>query len=96
MADNSIPVTVLSGILGASKTTVLDHLLRESASRNLAALVNDMGSVNVDAELEGDWTTFDDRFPTFEPPELEGGSDGDGKTEIDGKHDRTAELGIAD
>ncbi|SDK01772.1 GTP-binding protein [Natronorubrum texcoconense] len=51
MPDNSIPVTVLSGILGAGKTTVLNHVLRESGDRELAVLVNDMGEVNVDAEL---------------------------------------------
>ncbi|WP_137291436.1 GTP-binding protein [Natronorubrum halophilum] len=49
-----------------------------------------------DDEREADWTTFDDRFPTFEPPEVEGGSDGDEKAERDGKHDHTEELGIAD
>ncbi|OIB56326.1 GTP-binding protein [Natrialba sp. SSL1] len=49
MMDDSIPVTVLSGTLGAGKTTVLNHLLHES-DRDLAVLVNDMGEVNVDAE----------------------------------------------
>ncbi|NUB90787.1 GTP-binding protein [Haloterrigena sp. SYSU A558-1] len=51
MPDNPIPVTVLSGILGAGKTTTLNHVLRESDDRDLAVLVNDMGEVNVDAEL---------------------------------------------
>ncbi|WIV66840.1 GTP-binding protein [Natrialbaceae archaeon AArc-T1-2] len=51
MVDDSIPVTVLSGTLGAGKTTVLNHVLRESDERDLAVLVNDMGEVNVDADL---------------------------------------------
>ncbi|MXV62010.1 GTP-binding protein [Natronorubrum sp. JWXQ-INN-674] len=51
MEEKTIPVTVLSGTLGAGKTTTLNHLLRESGDRDLAVLVNDMGEVNVDADL---------------------------------------------
>jgi len=51
MAEKTIPVTVLSGTLGAGKTTVLNHLLAASDERDIAVLVNDMGEVNVDAEL---------------------------------------------
>ncbi|WP_323173573.1 GTP-binding protein [Natrialba sp. PRR66] len=51
MKEQTIPVTVLSGTLGAGKTTTLNHVLRESDNRDLAVLVNDMGEVNVDADL---------------------------------------------
>ncbi|ARS88311.1 GTP-binding protein [Natrarchaeobaculum aegyptiacum] len=51
MEAKTIPVTVLSGTLGAGKTTTLNHVLRESGDRDLAVLVNDMGEVNVDADL---------------------------------------------
>jgi G3E family GTPase len=52
MTDSSdpIPATVLSGSLGAGKTTIVNHLLSET-DRRLAVVVNDVGELNVDREL---------------------------------------------
>ncbi|MFT6674874.1 MAG: cobalamin biosynthesis protein CobW [Sulfitobacter sp.] len=48
---NKIPVTVITGFLGAGKTTLIRHLMTNAGGRRLAVLVNEFGTVGVDGDI---------------------------------------------
>lgn len=49
MTTRRVPVIVLAGFLGSGKTTLLNHLLRRSHGTRIGAVVNDFGSIEIDA-----------------------------------------------
>ncbi|MDJ0558801.1 MAG: GTP-binding protein, partial [Microcystis sp. M53599_WE4] len=48
---HKIPVTVITGFLGAGKTTLIRHLLQNNQGRRVAVMVNEFGEVGIDGDL---------------------------------------------
>ena len=49
--DQRIPITLLSGFLGAGKTTLINHLLSDPDAGRIAVIVNEFGEIGIDGDL---------------------------------------------
>ena len=48
---SKVPVTIVTGFLGAGKTTLISHLIRHAGGRRLAVVVNEFGTLGVDGDI---------------------------------------------
>ena len=51
MEFKTVPITLITGYLGSGKTTLINHILKNANNHKMAVIVNDLGDINIDAEL---------------------------------------------
>ena len=51
MSVAKVPCTIVTGFLGAGKTTLVRHVLQNADGRRLAVIVNEFGDVGIDGEI---------------------------------------------
>ena len=49
-----IPVSVLTGFLGAGKTTLVNYILREQSEYKFGLIINEVGEIGIDGQLVQD------------------------------------------
>ena len=59
-STTKLPVTVVTGFLGAGKTTLVRHLLKNNQGRRIAVIVNEFGEVGIDGEVLRDCQVCDE------------------------------------
>ncbi|MEL6940941.1 MAG: cobalamin biosynthesis protein CobW [Cyanobacteria bacterium J06598_1] len=64
---SKLPVTVVTGFLGAGKTTLVRHLLQNNQGRRIAVIVNEFGEVGIDGELLRDCQVCDEEETVAAP-----------------------------
>jgi G3E family GTPase len=55
--DDTTPITVITGFLGAGKTTFVNYILKEQNQWKICVLENEFGEVSIDDGL-GTWQTY--------------------------------------
>jgi len=48
---SKVPVTIVTGFLGAGKTSLISHLIRNAGGRRLAVIVNEFGTLGIDGDI---------------------------------------------
>jgi len=51
MLQTSVPVTIITGYLGAGKTTLINHLLGQHHGKRYAVIINEFGDLGIDGDL---------------------------------------------
>ena len=51
MEFKTVPITLITGYLGSGKTTLINNILKNAKGHKMAVIVNDIGEINIDADL---------------------------------------------
>ncbi len=51
MSHKKIPVLIVTGFLGAGKTTIINHLLKTRDTQKIAIIENEFGNISIDTNL---------------------------------------------